>query len=148
MAANLIEELLTPLQIISCGEIRGKVRLQKLVFLSQNLLKKKYNYEFMPAPLGPLSNNLNYLLGIMEESGMIEENTKSTSSGYSVYCYKITDIGKQILSSAKQQKILSVAAVKTISSVYNQYGNMPYVELLNFIHGKYPEYHLKQITLY
>ena len=104
MAINLMDGLPIPLEIISCGEIRGKVRLQKLVFLSQDLLKKKHDYGFAPAPLGPLSDSLNYLVGIMEESGMIEENIKSTRSGNSVYCYNITDIGKQILLSVKKTK--------------------------------------------
>ena len=137
------------LEIIShSDEIRGKVRLQKLVFLSQIRLGKKYDYGFVPAPLGPLSDHVNCLLAHMAELGVIEENIRSTSSGNDVYCYKITDTGKEILKSAKRNGILSEKEIRTINSVYKKYGELPYVQLLHFVHKKYPEYHLKDVTLY
>ena len=148
LVTNLLDEFLVPLEIISHGEIRGKVRLQKLVFLSQISLGKKYDYDFEPAPLGPLSDRVNYLLGRMKELGVIEENIKSTSSGNDVYCYTITDAGEKILTSAKKQGTLNTKEVNVINSVYAKYGEMSYVKLLDFVHNKYPEYHLKQVTLY
>ena len=73
LVTNLLDEFPVPLEIIAHdNEIRGKVRLQKLVFLSQIHLGKKYNYDFEPAPLGPLSDHVNYLLGRMTELGVIE----------------------------------------------------------------------------
>jgi len=144
-----LDEFPIPLEIIAQGkEIRGKVRLQKLVFLSQTRLGEKYDYDFEPAPLGPLSDNLNHLVGRMTELGIIEENIKSTPSGNDVYCYKITDTGKKFLASAKRNGVLNPKEIKTINSVYKKYGEMPYVQLLDFVHEKYPEYHLKEVTLY
>ncbi|MDH3617563.1 MAG: Panacea domain-containing protein [Nitrosopumilus sp.] len=149
LVTNLLDEFPIPLEIISHdSEIRGKVRLQKLVFLSQVQLGKKYDFEFEPAPLGPLSDRVNYLLGRMTELGIIEEKIKSTASGNDVYCYRITATGKKFLESAKQNKVLSKEEIKTIDSVFKKYGKMSYVELLDLVHKKYPEYHLKEVTLY
>lgn len=149
LVTNLLDEFTVPLEIISHDdEIRGKVRLQKLVFLSQIHLGGKYDYDFEPAPLGPLSDYVNYLLVRMTELGVIEENIKSTSSGNDVYCYKITNTGKKFLASAKQNGVLNQKEIKTIDSVYKKYGKMSYVKLLDFVHTKYPEYHLKEVTLY
>lgn len=149
MATNLLNELSVPLEIISHDdEIRGKVRLQKLVFLSQTRLGKRYDYDFEPAPLGPLSDHVNYLLGRMTELGIIEENIRTTSSGNDVYCYKITDTGEEILEFVKHNGVLSKKEIRTIDSVYKKYGKMSYVKLLDFVHDKYPEYHLKDVTLY
>ena len=149
MATNLLNEFSVPLEIISHDdEIRGKVRLQKLVFLSQTRLGKRYDYDFEPAPLGPLSDHVNYLLGRMTELGIIEENIRTTSSGNDVYCYKITDTGEEILEFVKHNGVLSKKEIRTIDSVYKKYGKMSYVKLLDFVHDKYPEYHLKDVTLY
>ena len=149
LATNLLNELSVPLEIISHDdEIRGKVRLQKLVFLSQTRLGKRYDYDFEPAPLGPLSDHVNYLLGRMTELGIIEENIRTTSSGNDVYCYKITDTGEEILEFVKHNGVLSKKEIRTIDSVYKKYGKMSYVKLLDFVHDKYPEYHLKDVTLY
>lgn len=149
MTTNLLSEFALLLEIISHDdEIRGKVRLQKLVFLSQTRLGKKHDYSFEPAPLGPLSDHVNYLLWRMTELGVIEENIRITSSGNDVYCYKITDTGKEILESAKRKDVLNEKEIGMIDSVCKKYGKMPYVKLLDFVHGKYPEYHLKDVTLY
>lgn len=148
MVANLLDEFTIPLEIISRGdEIRGKVRLQKLVFLTQVSLGKKYDYGFEPAPLGPLSDRVNYLLRRMAELGVVEESIESTKSGNDVYCYKITDAGHEILGHVKKLKMLSQKEIEKIDSVYEKYGNMPYVELLDFVHAKYPHYHVKEIKL-
>lgn len=149
MVTNLLDEFPVPLEIIAQdSEIRGKVRLQKLVFLSQIDLGEEYDYEFEPAPLGPLSDHVNYLLGRMTELGIIKENIKSTPSGNDVYCYEITDTGEKFLESAKHNGVLNQKEVKIIDSVYKKYGKMSYVKLLDFVHNEYPEYHLKEVTLY
>ena len=149
LATNLLREFSMLLEIISHGdEIRGKVRFQKLVFLSQISMGKKYNYNFEPAPLGPLSDRVNYILGRMTELGVIDETIRSTHSGNDVYCYKITDIGREILEFAKKNEVLGKKEIKTIDVVYKKYGQMSYVQLLDYVHNKYPEYHLKNVTLY
>lgn len=149
MVANLLDEFPIPLEIIAHDdELRGKIRLQKLVFLTQVQLGEKYNYGFEPAPLGPLSDHVNYLIGRMTELGVIEENVKTTPSGNDVYCYKITDTGKKFLASSKRNGVLNQKEIKAIDDVYTKYGKMSYVKLLDYVHTKYPEYHLKEVELY
>ena len=148
LATNLLDEFAVPLEIISQGdEIRGRIRLQKLIFLSQISLKGKYNYEFEPAPLGPLSDYVNYLLKRMIELGVVEEIIKSTPSGNNVYCYKITNVGKKILDYVKKSKVLNQQDAKEIDAVYKKFGKMSYVDLLDHVHNTYPQYHLKEIIL-
>ena len=145
---NIFDKLVIPLQIISHGEIRGKVRLQKLVFLSQISLQRNHDFNFEPAPLGPLSNDVNYLLSIMKEFGIIKETIKTTNSGHDVYCYNITDFGKGILSHVQNHGSLTSNDLDIISSICKNYRNMPYMELLDDIHNKYPQYHLKDVILF
>ena len=148
MVTNLLDEFAVPLEIISnSDEIRGRVRLQKLIFLSQISLKGKYDYEFEPAPLGPLSDYVNYLLKTMTELGIVEEKVRSTPSGNNVYCYKITNAGKEILDYAKKSRVLNQQDAKEIDAVYKEFGGMSYVKLLDHVHNTYPQYHLKGIIL-
>ena len=148
LATNLLDEFAVLLEIISQeDEMRGRVRLQKLIFLSQISLKGKYDYEFEPAPLGPLSDHVNYLLKRMIELGVVEEIIKFTPSGNNVYCYKITNAGKEILDYAKKSKVLNPQDVEEIDTVYKEFGKMSYVSLLDYVHKTYPQYHLKEIIL-
>jgi len=128
-------------------EIRGKVRIQKLIFLAQLYMQGRYDFGFKPAPLGPLSDHVNTVMGYMKEIGMMEETVGTTKFGNVVYCYKITDTGANFLKSAKHCGALSTQDVQAIGEVYEQYGEMPYGTLLDFVHKTYPEYHLKDVTL-
>ena len=128
-------------------EIRGKVRIQKLIFLAQLCMQNHHNFGFKPAPLGPLSDHVNTVMEYMTEIGMMEEIIKTTQFGNVVFCYKITDTGTDFLESTRHRKVLSKQDVQAINDVYKQYGNMNYGELLDFVHKKYPEYHLKDVAL-
>lgn len=147
--SDIIHEFLIPLQIISLAkkELRGKVRLQKLIFLTQEKSKQKLDFNFEPAPLGPLSDHVNYMLVKMNELGLIEERKELTKSGNDVFCYKITSSGNKLLEFASASNMLNNDTVEAINSVYREYGTMPYVDLLNYVHEAYPKYHLKNITI-
>ena len=142
-----MKHLLIPLQIISLASpLRGKIKLQKLVFLTQNKSDKQVNYGFEPAPLGPLSDELNSTLTHMSELGLIHETVEKTSSGNEVFCYSITKSGSQFLDFGTEFGNLSSKTKNIIESVYSKYGKMSYVELLDYIHEEFPEYHIKNIN--
>lgn len=133
--------------LASDATIRGKVRVQKLAFLSQRKMKGRIDFGFKPAPLGPLSVTINNMLEKLTQINMVEETVDSTASGNIVYCYSITSHGKEFLKSLKNGGVISSEDVCAIASTCKRYKGMPYFKLLNFIHEKYPKYHLKDITL-
>ncbi len=136
---------LIPLKLISLAgdkTLRGKVRLQKLVFLSQERIEGGTMFQFGPAPLGPLSDDLNGAINQLVGIGLIEEIVESTSSGNDVYCYHITKEGTLYLEAGKNAGSIPSSVDSVIESVYEEYGEMQYVELLDYIHDEYPEYKL------
>lgn len=141
--SQITKNILIPLQIISqAGKepLRGKIRLQKLVFLTQDKSKRKFDYDFEPAPLGPLSEDLNTSIATMKELGFIEEAVEMTFSGNDVYCYNITESGLDFLKFGTKSGILLPEIKKAAESVFKEYGRMPYVQLLDFVHDEFPEY--------
>lgn len=142
---QITKNILIPLQIISLAEkipLRGKIRLQKLVFLTQEKSKRKFDYDFEPAPLGPLSEVLNTSIATMKELGFIEEAVEMTRSGNDVYCYSITEFGLDFLKFGIKSGLLLPEIKKASDAVFKEYGRMPYVQLLDFVHDEYPEYKL------
>jgi len=141
MKSNLV-----PLKIIALAgnkTLRGRIRLQKLVFLSQIKAKEESLFYFEPAPFGPLSNELNDAVSQLASLDLIDEIAESTSSGNDVYCYKITDEGSLFLETGIKAGNLPSALNTAIESVYDEFGQMPYVELLEYVHNKYPDFKLE-----
>lgn len=136
-----IKNMLIPLHIISqCGgEFSGKTRLQKLVFLSQESSNKKFNFDFKPAPFGPLSYKLNHAIERMKRIGLLKEKIEQTQSGNTVICYSITEDGKEIVNLGLN-KLLTPEIVNATTTTVTKYGNMSYVDLLDYVHTEYPEY--------
>ncbi len=144
--APVPSKVLVILEIISHSDnhLRGKTRLQKLVFLTQEDNGAAINYDFEPAPLGPLSEDVNYQIMKLKELDLVEETVESTESGNSVFCYRLTGTGREVLHNGKKQADFKTME-KIIKRVYDKYGTMPYIKLLDFVHKTYPNYHLKGI---
>lgn len=143
-----VGELFVPLELLDCGGgmIRGKVRLQKLAFLVQQK-DKTVDYEFEPAPLGPLSYRLSNVMAQLQQMGLAEEETERTASGNPVYCYRLTGPGRSVLGALRAGKEVPEALQAAARAVHKEYGGMSYRELLDFVHEEYPFYHLKGISL-
>ncbi|MEM3136501.1 MAG: hypothetical protein QXW37_07250 [Candidatus Nitrosotenuis sp.] len=141
---EVLQYLLIPLYLISlAGEsLRGKTRLQKLVFLTQKESKDVFDFEFEPAPLGPLSHKLNHLLERMIKMGLLKEEIGFTPSGNEVISYKLTRSGKKLLDFGVKSGYVSETIQQSIEPISSKYGNTPYVELLDYVHDEYPEYKL------
>lgn len=141
-------ELFVPLELLERGDgmIRGKVRLQKLAFLIQQK-SKAIDYEFEPAPLGPLSYPLSDVMQHLQDLGLTEEKTEDTASGNKVFCYHLTDRGRSLLKVVRDDGGLPAALQEAVRQTHEKYGEMTYLELLDLVHKRYPEYHLKGISL-
>lgn len=135
------------LQLVSLeGTLRGRVRLQKLVFLTNERYRDDLGYEFESAPLGPVSRHVSSGMIHLQQLGLVEETAESTSAGHTVFCYKITESGKKMVKAIKKRDD-DARLRKAIDATYAEYGKLGYVELLDFVHKKFPHYHLKHIRL-
>lgn len=141
---EILQYLLIPLYLISlAGEsLRGKTRLQKLVFLAQKESEDAFDFEFEAAPLGPLSHRLNHLLERMIKMGLLREEIGVTQSGNEVISYRLTGSGKKLLDFGLKSGYVTQEIEDAIKSVSSNYGDMPFVELLDYVHDEYPEYKL------
>lgn len=137
--------LLIPLDLISRagGEMRGKTRLQKLVFLSQVEFKGEFDFNFDKAPLGPLSYNLLNKVDELTELGLINRSEDKTDFGYKVFKYKITNEGNDFLEFGKTKTLISKKTIEANKKVIDKYWKMNHVELLEYVHEKYPEFQVK-----
>ena len=135
-----VRELIIPLHIISLcgGQLNGKTRLQKLVFLSQKD-SNKFNFKFKPAQFGPLSYKLNHALERMKKLSLLEEHTEQTQSGNKVINYSLTKDGQELVQFGLT-KFLDSGIIQSNKNVVNEYANMSYIDLLDYVHTKYPQY--------
>ena len=144
----MADELFVPLVLLDCGagEIRGKVRLQKLIFLVQQRYAA-IDYEFEPAPLGPLSYKLTNVMFQLQHLGLAREETEHTQSGHAIFCYYLTERGRSLLKVVRNSRDMSDDLQTAIRETHRAYGSMKYLDLLQFVHREYPDYHIKGISL-
>lgn len=82
--------------ISTAGEISGRKKLQKIVFIAKKLsfpFKEKYQFHFY----GPYSEELTLRIEELCDMGYLNE-VREKRSGYYQYCYSITDAGRDFLS--------------------------------------------------
>ena len=91
--SNIIIELMV---IDASGEIRGRTRLQKTMFLLKEEYKMPITLHFEPYFYGPYSEELTYDLETLKAFKVIEEERVRINDYYE-YRYKLTPKGKQIL---------------------------------------------------
>ncbi|HXG73355.1 MAG TPA: hypothetical protein VNK44_00860 [Candidatus Nitrosotenuis sp.] len=141
---EVLQYLLIPLHIVSLAgdSFRGKTRLQKIVFLTQKNSKDAFDFQFEPAPLGPLSHKLNHYLERMIKMDLLSETISTTPSGNDVIIYSLTKSGKNLLDFGLKSGYVDPEIQSSIASVSSTYGKMAYVELLDYVHDEYPAYKL------
>ncbi len=82
--------------IETAGEISGRKKLQKIVFIAKKLsfpFKEKYQFHFY----GPYSEELTLRVEELCEMGYLKE-VREKRAGYYQYCYSITETGRDFLS--------------------------------------------------
>jgi uncharacterized protein YwgA len=141
-----VAEQLVPLFVANFmgGTIKGRTRLQKLVFLSQRAGRSELgiDYEFGKGWYGPFSNKLGRVVDDLVSMGLLTEKLSSTSSGHRVIEYGLTRQGRSILQTAGKSFLTGRTRMR-IQAVCKDYGSMPFMTLLERVHNEYPEYVLK-----
>ena len=80
----------------TAGEISGRKKLQKIVYIAKKLsfpFKEKYQFHFY----GPYSEELTLRIEELCEMGYLNE-VREKRAGYYQYCYSITETGRDFLS--------------------------------------------------
>lgn len=122
--------MLTPLVLVyTMGEINGKTRLQKLMFLIQNNVSKKVatklNYGFDLHYYGPFSAELSSIIDSMVCRNYLHEDLETTPSGYLRYTYRLTPEGQALVEEALQKRLIPSGLIKILRKIIAYYGNLP-----------------------
>ncbi|AJF27985.1 MULTISPECIES: hypothetical protein [unclassified Haloarcula] len=120
-------------------KIEGRTRLQKLVFLVQQLWDQSDSevFNFEPYDYGPFSADILHELDHMEEDGLIEEQVTRLPKGKK-YTYTLTDQGEQYLSETSDVSDGEIGSV--VQRVISQFDSMPISRLLEYVYNKFPDY--------
>lgn len=140
----MFDKYLVPLYMLYCmnGEVRGRTRFQKLVFLTKQNLKeedKDIKIQFSKLFYGPFSRDLMESLNGLKKEGLIDEEVEEGSYGL-VYIYKLTSNGTDLVKDSLQKRLIAKQAKKIIQDVADEFGHTPLDELISFVYSKYPDY--------
>jgi uracil-DNA glycosylase len=125
------------------GNIRGKTKLQKLLFLVQNELQKqgyKARYAFRPYRYGPYSRELYTDVQWLKMKNLLDIQTDFHEDIGVIAEFTITDTGRERLSLLKDMQIYKAIQV-AISTVFSIYGEMGVTELVETVHKEFSGYH-------
>jgi len=118
--------------------VRGKTRIQKLVFLVQEEKGMPLDYTFYPYDQGPLSFELSDEINSLINSGLVIESITDT-----VYAprhdFMLSNIGEKYVETIMEDK-LSPREKRKIQSVINKWNARDLRVLLEYVHDKYPDY--------
>lgn len=137
---NLVESLL--MLVAACGRVRGRTRIQKLAFISQQLAQSgvlQVRFEFQPYFYGPYSSQLNEALATLIDRGLIsEESYTANREGQQIegYVYQLTPTG-QLLAERVRDKVPGLSLLYRM--VADRFANVPLDKLLGWVYKEYPE---------
>jgi hypothetical protein len=123
--------------ISKSGVIRGKTRIQKIVFLLQREKGFPLRYTFYPYQQGPLSFELIEDLNSLISSGLVIESISETQYGPR-YDYRLSNIGNIYVEKIVEGKLNQIEKAK-VQSVINRWNYIDLEKLLDYVHRKYPE---------
>ena len=138
---NLIHSLI-PLYLmhLAGGKLKGRTRLQKLVFLTQRKLDNEADFGFVKGWYGPVSYKLLEVVQNLTETGLIEERTGETKSGFEVSEYQLTKAGRNFIDLALNKHMMPQKTRSKVEEAFEEYGRLPFIKMLDKVHRDYPEW--------
>lgn len=138
----MFEELLIPLLLTDIlGELRGKTRFQKLVYLIQDETVTRNvqgpSFAFELHHYGPFSSDLSSVLENLKNRGLLDEEVETTPAGYERFIYSITDEGRGLLTHSMRKKLLPKRLERIVKEVAEEYGEMQLSELIEEAHHRF-----------
>ncbi len=131
----MMEEYVLPLLLARrMGEVRGKTRFQKLLYIIQrrcqdrNLTLSVFSYE--PYLYGPFSEELARTLDELVWKGLLGKKSDRTDAGYRVVIYGLTSKGKEFLEQMAATKMIGPRVMAVIDEVAKKEGGIPLGDLV------------------
>jgi uncharacterized protein YwgA len=121
------------------GIIKGKTRLQKIIFLLQQELGITI-FEFKPYRFGPFSSQLNEIIDSLLNQGLLQMQ-KSKFSSLEEKSIEIVSLTNEGIAKA-EQVIESLDNVTRITAriLAKHYAMVPLTYLIAYIYAKYPDF--------
>jgi len=82
-----------------CGEIWGRTRFQKIIFLLQERFEIKFSYRFIPYHYGPYSKDLQFDIDLLHFAGAIQVELRDGTP----YMYSLAQKGIELAQKAEQK---------------------------------------------
>ncbi|MEA3254700.1 MAG: hypothetical protein U9Q22_02575 [Candidatus Altiarchaeota archaeon] len=118
----------------SVGSVKGRTKLQKLIFLGQEEAGLHNLFSYRPYHYGPYSQELTGLIDELKLGGYVEEKCR-VSDDFIEYEYNITPKGREQLSSLEKQhrNEISSKTIRKIKKLNKQSRN----EIISYVYRKY-----------
>jgi uncharacterized protein YwgA len=143
MSQDVRSQALWLLSIIHLsGQIVGKTRLQKLAFLTNQLVPNIERYGFYddwkPGKYGPYSPSLGKDVDYLVLVGLLDKGLVESSAGYTLDAYKVTPKGEREATAWEQGHSRQSDMIR--KSVVKRYARAPLMSLLHDVYYMAPEY--------
>jgi uncharacterized protein YwgA len=124
--------------IDALGVIKGRTRMQKLMFLLQKQSDVSRFFEFRPHYYGPYSRELTEMLAALVRAGLVKEDITEKDE-MREYAYSVTELGKDLLAKSKQtyEEKSITKAVQVVKKIDIQYAHR--AELVDYVYSSYPK---------
>jgi len=129
------------------GQIRGRTKLQKLLFLTQRKLASigyKPRYAFRPYLYGPYSQELYTDLEWLRMNGLVEINTEFDQRAGLMTDFTITEKGKRQLCRLIDSETYRNVD-NAIQTTVSKYGEMSVAQLVGFVHKSFADYNQSRL---
>lgn len=135
-------ETIVPLYLVylSEGSLRGRTRLQKLVFLVQMKTSNFLEYDFKKDLYGPCSYKLFKIVDNLVSLGLLDMKTQKTKAGNSVISYSLNPLGRSMVQSAIRNKEIPKPLRMKTKKIFQLYGSNSLVELVKRVYDEYPDW--------
>ena len=116
------------------GEVKGKTKLQKLVYFVGVLTEQLDELGYRPHFYGPYSDEVAYAIGQLRAIGAVDQNETDWGidrSGFEVkrYDYRLNDAGRKFVDGLAKQDRTLFDKIKSALEVYKRSGDLDYMDL-------------------
>lgn len=143
---ELVENLL--LLISECARVRGRTRIQKLAFISQQLDRTgilRERFEFQAYFYGPYSAELNEILAGLIARGLVDETPYvSTREGQRIGGYEYEPTASGLLLAGRIREGANERSA-LFKSVAGRFASVPLEKLLGWVYKEYPEMAMRSL---
>lgn len=134
MIKNELAHVIPLLLAEKLGEVKGKTRMQKLVYLVERKARKKkllnFTYAHELSHYGPFSLDLAHIVFDLTEDNYLKVGLKLTPEDRLLFVYKITVYGERFLDRLRSSKEYPKELGDVIDKVVKEYGYLPLQELV------------------